>query len=314
MPAVGHSPPSAGGAVEDLGSTYSVTEMERSGTGAVRKTGAVGGAGGFDTGKCGVCERKVGAKQRGISCDICERWYHSECVQLTAVDYEYYSSKGDDTVWVCRSCRGNVKGMSRRMEKLERENQLLRKENESVMNKFQMVIDKIEGLREEIAGRVKAEVMECMNAAIDRKIENKMKDEEDKRKRECNVVVHGLREGNDKVVCEGIIQQQLQLQDIPVESVVRLGRGGGGNDVQGRPRPLLVKFSSPGQKWAVVGRAKRLRNADDESLRRVMIVPDMSMDERMQDKRLRDELKRRRDNGERDVYISRGQIRRRVVN
>jgi len=49
-------------------------------------------------------------------------------------------------------------------------------------------------------------------------------------------------------------------------------------------------------------------------MRRVMIVPDMSLDERMEDKRLRDELRRRRDGGERNLYISRGQIRRREVN
>ena len=71
-------------------------------------------------------------------------------------------------------------------------------------------------------------------------------------------------------------------------------------------------MKTSGQKWAVIGRAKRLRNAGEE-FRRVLIVPDLTVREREEDKKLRDELRRRRDNGERRLFISKGEIVQRVL-
>jgi len=248
MPNLDRSPPPPSPA--RLGATYSVAEI--AGTGA---------AGGGDGGRCGVCEKKVGQKQRGISCDMCERWFHCGCVGLAAADYEFYSGRGSDAVWVCQGCRGNFRGISRRMEKLEKENEELKRENDNIMGKFQVLIDRIEGYKEDIVNRVRGELIESMDVAIDRKIERRFKEEEEKKKRECNVVVHGLKEGNDREVCEGIVRRELELTDISVESVVRLGGNrDGGQALQGRLRPLLVRFRSAGQKWAVIGRAKRLKD------------------------------------------------------
>lgn len=45
-----------------------------------------------------------------------------------------------------------------------------------------------------------------------------------------------------------------------------------------------------------------------------MFVPDMTVSEREEDKRLRDELRRRREDGEQGLYISKGQIRKKTRN
>jgi len=45
--------------------------------------------------------------------------------------------------------------------------------------------------------------------------------------------------------------------------------------------------------------------------KRVMIMPDLTLREREKDKRLRDELRHRRDEGEVGLFISRGQIKTR---
>lgn len=143
------------------------------------------------------------------------------------------------------------------------------------------------------------------------------KDEEDKRKRECNLLVHGMSVGeDDKGRCEEIFRRELELGNIKIESVMRLrGRRGEAEEGEaGRRRgaiPLLVKMEGTGQKWAVVGRAKRLKDAREAENRKIMIVPDLSVKEREADRILRGELRRRRDEGERNIYISRGQIKRR---
>ena len=53
-----------------------------------------------------------------------------------------------------------------------------------------------------------------------------------------------------------------------------------------KPVSLLVKFADPGEKWTVVGNAKSLRNAGEE-YRRIMIVPDLTIKEREEDRELR---------------------------
>ena len=58
---------------------------------------------------------------------------------------------------------------------------------------------------------------------------------------------------------------------------------------------------------AVVGDAKSLRNAGEE-YRRIMIVPDLTIKEREENRKLREELRRRREDGERGLIIRKGRI------
>lgn len=91
--------------------------------------------------------------------------------------------------------------------------------------------------------------------------------------------------------------------------VIRLGKRLEGEGV--RARAVLIKMENEEQKWRILKNAKNLRNAVNEGHKSVSIVPDMTMKEREQDKRLVDELKIKRGNGEQGWYISRGELKRR---
>ena len=302
--------------LKDLGGTYSVSV-------------ALGG-GGDGADECGVCKGVVKEGQNGIECDVCEVWLHADCEGMKKRDYDYFAGKSS-ALYVCKRCKGEVKGAKGKIEKLTNENDELRRENEKIMKmmgdiveemremkgvikrelkeELMVEMEKIRGNVVAVAGMQEGNIQQQVSMVTDLKKEvlNTVKEEDEKRKRECNVVVHGLRktESSDRNKFETIMREVLELEDVRVEEINRLGKGE--KERNSKPVSVLVKFETPGQKWAVVSRAKKLRYAGEE-YRRVMIVPDLTVRERMEDKKLREELRRRRDAGENDIYISRGKI------
>ena len=73
-----------------------------------------------------------------------------------------------------------------------------------------------------------------------------------------------------------------------------------------RVRPLLVSFASEANKLSVLSSAPRL--LFHENYKKVYIAPDMTKLERAKHKKLVDELKRRRQQGELNLVIKNGTI------
>ena len=264
---------------------------------------------------------------------MCEVWLHAECEGLRKKDYDYFVGKGS-AMYVCGKCKKEVRGAKIKMDKLMYENEGLRKENEKIMKMMNDIVEEMREMKGVIKRELKDELLDeieekmrvkvgvgagveaehlqqekqiSMVSNLKREVLDTVKEEDEKRKRDCNVVVHGMTRTEicDRDRLEAMMRDVMELEDVRMEEVNRLGKG----EVQGngKPKSILVRFETPGQKWAVVGRAKRLRNAG-EGYRRIMIVPDLTVKERFEDKKLREELRRRRDDGENDIFISKGKI------
>ena len=61
-------------------------------------------------------------------------------------------------------------------------------------------------------------------------------------------------------------------------------------------------------KRSILSNAKKLRYASSEQMHKIYITPDLSFHERMHQKNLRTELQRRKEAGEANLIIRRGQI------
>ena len=295
-----------------LGDTYYVS-------GALGRIGGdvvEDGISGSDSDRCMGCSKDVKDGQSGIRCDVCERWYHGKCEGLVKKDLDYFG--GSKAPWVCRSCTGQVKANREKVEGLEAENSRLMIENRAVNGKLEEILRGIREIKQEIKSEIKAELKEEIIGEVRREFREEMetmRDSDEVRKRECNLIVHGMREvgENERGRFADMVREHLGLGDIEVVEVNRLKRGEGKRDENGniKPSPMLVRLKSKGQKWAVIGRAKNLRHCEVAEFKRVMIMPDLTLREREKDKRLRDELRHRRDEGEVGLFISRGQIKTR---
>ncbi|KAI8513752.1 hypothetical protein Bbelb_080760 [Branchiostoma belcheri] len=134
----------------------------------------------------------------------------------------------------------------------------------------------------------------------------------EREKRRKNLVVFNVPEDvkddatdsmlSDKKLFIDITKEEFNL--IPkVQAAYRLGR-----KTSDKPRPLLIRMDNDdtSSRALILRRAKDLRNSTRWS--RVYIVPDMTPNEREADRKLRQELKSRKEAGEANLVIRRGRI------
>ena len=161
--------------------------------------------------------------------------------------------------------------------------------------------EQIEEIRQEIIMKGMKAVKEHMQIEEKKveQIEMKIEDiERERRKR--NVVIYSMQESTnpeakerykqDEEACTKIFSDILEVQQIKILQVVRLGKKN-----SDRMRPLLVKLETESQKMDILRNAKKLRMSEEH--RRVYINKDLTETERMSDRKLREELRERR-NGE----------------
>ena len=133
----------------------------------------------------------------------------------------------------------------------------------------------------------------------------------DREKRRMNLIIHNLPESTapspteksqqDQEKFSRILKDEFHLSGVAVEKCVRLGK-----PTNNRPRLLLVALHDFQQKRDILRNAKQLQNSNEWG--NIYISPDLTPKERDIGKKLRLELKARRDNGETNLVIRRGQI------
>ena len=154
------------------------------------------------------------------------------------------------------------------------------------------------------------------NRADGMKIEEKLasvyNECEDRKLRENNLIMSGIEEKMEGTVDERRWDDEdklkkvlsfLNIDETSFTAVSRIGR-----PTNGKPRLLRVKMRSVELKKRTLVSSKKLRSS--ESYRHVYINPDYTKNEQEVQKKLREDLKRLRANGD-DVIIFRGKIIRR---
>lgn len=130
---------------------------------------------------------------------------------------------------------------------------------------------------------------------------------ENRESRRNNVVIFGLHEEEDATEDHNQITELLSTLDVDENATVtkrsfRMGKKGL------RPRPVKVIFDSPDKCNLVLRAASRLSKlSPDNNFRKVYIKPDLTPEQLMREKKLREELKSRRAAGE-NVVMRRGKI------
>lgn len=99
-----------------------------------------------DEAGCGLCGKEV--LEKGIECEVCERWFHSKCEGIISASYE--ALQKDKTLhWYCSGCKGVVlseKKVREMEEKLEKELSRIKEE----INGLRIDRERIGKLEEEL--------------------------------------------------------------------------------------------------------------------------------------------------------------------
>ena len=150
---------------------------------------------------------------------------------------------------------------------------------------------------------------------------HEINEREEHNKRKNNLVLYGViesdknsvreKEKEDQKLCCRIIKDELKLGEAKVNTVIRLGKPHEvkkGREQNVKQRPLLVKMRDSYSKFEALKRGKALRNSQNMTLRKVIVTSDLTRKERERDRKLRMELKAKKDKGERGWYIKKGEL------
>ena len=234
---------------------------------------------------CGTCRKTVAKKGRGLECEGCDQWFHTECESVSVKMYELLK-ENDEISWHCLDCKNSIRGARNKVKELEMENRGLKE----LLSEMKATLKK--ELKEEILSELKLNKQDERERIKQGEEAKKCflqiaEDIEEKKKRCENLVVFHLpesdnenpkkREDEDTGRMDALFKTVLEIEECEITKSIRLGKK---NTDSGKPRPLLIKMRSEEQKWTVLKKTKLLRSASDAEHRQIFIVKDQTRKER----------------------------------
>ena len=264
---------------------------------------------------CRCCNEIVFAPD-GIQCDKCDCWVHSDekCSELSKTEFKFMQrTKSEAIKFVCFKCRLEY--------------------NDSILNPMDAVSRqgaKLDSFGEAIAAlhQQNKEIVEYMkkNSKTDDSIKvhvsEAISDLRDRDERKNNIILYNIQESDPKANAA-----QAELEDIQNvknvfqfvcpsmdnsflngKTVTRCGtkRVPSQDYPDPKPRPIKIVLRGPSEVGLLRKNARKLK--DNEGLRHVGISEDKSWKEREEERKLRKELYKRKNEDKEDVIIYGGQV------
>jgi hypothetical protein len=269
---------------------------------------------------CGGCGKEVSGEHRAVRCDSCGLWHHNQCENIGEDVYEFLTKHGDnDSIqWHCKKCVILYKKVIKSVRLIEEAQRQLQervdKVQSSLENKLEMIMDKLR-----LDDKIPVVVQDCVEKAMDIKIQEDKDEELERQKRKTSVIMHGVSESSaeesdqreqDDLGQIAAMMHEISCDDVKVSKIIRLGKrpSADSKDEAVRPRPLKLILDTEENKIQVLKAAKNLRLQKERGWERVFIHQDLTPKERELRKPLVQELKSRRAQGETDLIIYNGKV------
>ena len=230
-----------------------------------------------------------------MKCTVCEFVFHAKCESVTPQQFSLFRELDKLKApfeWLCSTCRKvdvmnimkTMHLMQNKIENLEKEVASLKQRNPSHENNTENVLSSQSSSQN-------SSVSDAVNEALD--IE----------RRKFNLVISGMPVRDDISDVE-LVQSLLEDPVLDVTGTVHI------NDVRriGNKGLMIISFDSMESKRSVLKSAHRLRSSTIAAHKDIYISPDLTRQQRQAEYNLRIELRRRKDNGETGLKISKGKI------
>ena len=258
---------------------------------------------------CLKCHDKVLDNDKAVLCQSCEGWIHQNCANISAQEYRMMKRSSSNLMWFCNDCHLKVSASGSVKNSCVGGNESSVVAMQSLISEL---VKKIDALTSHVMMLEKNKV-EDLDSLVEEKVKKYMDESKDQAERERNVILHNVPESESDEVKDRIAhdfeqtKSILQHLDVPdaviIDKPVRLGKRG-----SDKPRLMRVSFADKNVKKSVVSHAAKLRESSSNAFRKVYVTPDLTYQQRQANRKLREELQRRRESGESNLKISRGQI------
>ena len=281
---------------------------------------------------CGSCDLAVKEDQSYVQCNACSEYLHRKCTKLSNVQFEAVVEASQNEVktgkksliWCCQVCDGTMTDILSSFQKYKKMEQTLKKIQEDSRLELKNMRDEMDEKLEVFVARLaKCESIEKKSLTLadrvkktEQKLNNTVpaKESEEQRdieRRKNNLILFGIPEPVSKNLEDKLEEEFLHINDIYKETVnlsrsnikdmFRLGKKN--TESVKKPRPLLVKFHDEESKLQILKVSGDLSLKVDNETVTVYASNDMTQQQRADIKKLRKELKSRKDAGEEGIGI-----------
>ena len=183
--------------------------------------------------KCFACDKIVNKKDSALQCDCCNFWHHIECEKVTPKSYKYLScAKEDGVKWFCRKCNQGAECLLQQIIRINQK-QAITDERldyvESKIHDFEVMEERVAKLEKKLDDKLnsvdtsKPSYAKVASEGIDKKdveqlVEKqtriKIKEIEDKARRQTNIIIFRLPEANEETEEEKISEDESTITKI----------------------------------------------------------------------------------------------------
>ena len=292
-----------------------------------KKNACPGGPG--CTKKNQICKVAVSDSDEALVCDCCGLWFHIECQKVPKEAYKYASEMDNMFTWYCSSCKLSVKKVVETMSGINKEVKkntqcigLLNKrvdkmESDKVSrSELQTSIQELEAKLLNIETRVDSNEVRVSNATEGTATQQQnapaasLQESELLASKRQNLIIFGVPDSQEEnptdranedflnisSIVNGFLNRPLRKNDFL--KFTRIGEA-----TEERPKMILIKFKEPEMREMFLKNNKGLSLRVNNVIHKVFINVDYTKSQRECLKKLRDELKTRREAGERDLVI-----------
>ena len=268
---------------------------------------------------CRVCKEGVSKEIDGLQCDMCNAWVHSdeECSDLTKTQFKFIKKCTNPAIqYICMICR-DTDTEAQNAQPIVRD---AIAKNTAKIDSVGESVEQLKKQNEEILALIKDKCK--ADDGIKQHVTEVVKNQKEKDERKYNLILYNIPESDPKVTLA-----QAELEDVQnvknifkfvcpsvdnsgllSKSVTRCGskRVPNAEFPNPKPRPIKVVLQSPSEAALIRKNARKLK--DNDGLNHVGISEDKPYNERVEDRKLRSELLRRRNENKEDVVIFNKQV------
>ena len=208
-------------------------------------------------------------------CNGCKSDYCLKCAGITHTLFEYLTQgEMEDFLWLCKSCKATFPSLDNITRFLK---EPLDK-NDTRMTKLEDQVGKLESGKESVNTAVlvmKEEIRNSLKDGINKLVDARNNELEDRRRRETNITLFNLPEHNlptgqdNKMADEADVNQLCTCLGLETPKMItwfRLGR-----KAPDRTRPLKIVLETKAQRKVKLDNAKYIQHKAPLNLRRVII-------------------------------------------
>ena len=243
---------------------------------------------------CIVCAKNV--TSNSIACSVCDRWIHAGCSDLGKDVLKYFEAQQQQHGthnWCCVGCNKAYATLKKEMRMMDKKSKEMEAAIKTNTDTLKVVVDDVKEIKKtakqdrENAKKDKEDMIQQATSRISEELT-------EREARKGNVVIYGLPEPPPTITAGGVRMEadkeavsdlfnalKMTAEEEDIKFVVRIGKQS--DQAGANPRPLKINFRNLKIREQLFNRARKLPST---SFNNISIVPDLTDQQRREDKEM----------------------------